>query len=172
MNYLILLAVLILATAGLAFWGGWLWHAALVKRREFAAQLDTYQRAAPRHARTAPRIDVGQAGRSATASGFPGSGRGAAVRLGSPAVSRPPDPPRRVATTAADIPPVVSPQPGTRVPLRPQPPRTSGAGTVTMPRIPIRAAVQTVLDSMAMDELAWRREYLQQCETDRKALLP
>lgn len=161
MNYLILLAALIFATAGLSFWGGWLWHAALVKRREFSAQLDTYRHAAPRHARTQPPTGPLPAPARVHGPNPPIPGR----------ASRTPQP-RRMVTTAADIPPVVWPQPGTRVPLRPQPPRTSGAGTVTMPRIPIRAAVQTVLDSMAMDELAWRREYLQQCETDRKALLP
>lgn len=53
----------------------------------------------------------------------------------------------RVATTAADIGPVIVPATGaTVIPLRPQPSRDSGPGTVTMPRLTDTGAMRALTD--------------------------
>lgn len=76
------------------------------------------------------------------------------------AVSRP----RRVVTTADDIAPVIVPHGATTVPWFPQPGRTSGPGTVTMPKLALtstgemRALTDDFIEGMAAREEAYRQE--------------
>jgi hypothetical protein len=91
-------------------------------------------------------------------------------------VPRPaPSRPRRVVTTAGDIPPVIVPAGATTVPVRPQPGRDSGAGTVTMPRVPalsdtgeIRMRAAEFIARIAAQEEEWRQSGLPAVNTDIK----
>ena len=84
--------------------------------------------------------------------------------------------PRRMVTTsvsADDIAPVIWPQPGTQVPMRPQAPRTSGAGTGTLATLTTTGELRMLTGSYlsqkdsehaaymaarAADDEAWRRK--------------
>jgi hypothetical protein len=77
-------------------------------------------------------------------------------------------------TDAASIPPVFLPEPGTRVPMKPQPGRTSGAGTQTLPRLTdtgeLRALAAEYEERVRREQAVWSQGFAERCEADRKAI--
>lgn len=127
------------------------------ERGRFDAQIDGYQQAiaarqaprAPRHAQVSPLIRAGAA---------PTPPRAAPART--PQVSRP-QPIRRV-VTAADLAPVFLPRGAAQVPMRPEPGRNSGPGTLTsLPAITatgeLAAVTNRYIHEMRAEEAAYRK---------------
>lgn len=183
--YLVLVAVT--GLLGLAM--GWWLRGAATERREYDAQIEAHEqvlatRRAPRHAVGQPRawpvplpapLNVD----GATAVSAEGGAATGAQRSTdrSPRVGTRPSPrPPRLVTTSADIAPVIVPQPGTRIPMHPQAARTSGDGTVTMPKLTdtgeLRAMGDAIIAKIREGEIEWAHAFRERCEADRKEILP
>lgn len=148
-------------------WGGWHfghaygWHEGSMTERE--RWIERGRRERERKLGPPPRVGPGQPGKRA-------EGPGGLLNSARSFPSAPPR--RRVATTVADLAPVVVPEPGTLIPFRPQPARTSGAGTQTMPRLTdtgeLRALADTWAEKTRREQAVWAHEYAARCEADRQ----
>lgn len=173
---------------------GWWWCSARHSKRVFDAQVEGYEavlaeRQAPRHARGGPL----PAPAPVREPNPPSPGRASRTvqpsreQLLDAAIARHPSSRRKRAVTtavqASDLPaPVIWPEPGTQVPMRPQPRRTSGAGTQTMPALSqtgvtyprltdtgeIRKLADDWAERIRREQAVWSQEYHDRCEADRQ----
>ena len=149
----------------LGAWFGWFLRGAVDERQAYDEEIEKHEatlaaRQAPRHAAAKPREFPAPAGNP-------------------PQVLRTRAQSKRLVTTAGDIAPVIIPQPGTRIPMRPQPSPEPSHDTVTFPKVVIapdkirdtgelRAIGAAWEEKTRREQAVWSHEYHQRCEADRQ----